>query len=171
MQLSQTIISTVNAMTVSSTDRTLLRSLMKIEDEVKLTETIEKMGLDKVKTLGAINALYAEEAVIRENTFKDATAEFEQEKTINQTLLNRIEIVDKLNKAQAKTEEMLLKTDNLLRRGESSLDPVQQFQLDIDAAQRKFEFEKNAAELKMAVLDAENAIIDARIDLLVKQDV
>jgi len=171
MQLAQTKIATENAMTVSSTDKTLLRSIMKIEDEVKLTETIEKMGLDKVKTLGAINALYAEEAVIRENTFKDATAEFEQEKTINQTLLNRIEIVDKLNKAQAKTEEMLLKTDNLLRRGESSLDPVQQFQLDIDAAQRKFEFEKNAAELKMAVLDAENAIIDARIDLLVKQDV
>ena len=70
MQLAQTKIATENAMTVSSTDRTLLKSLMKIEDEVKLTETIEKMGLDKVKTLGAINALYAEEAVIRENTFK-----------------------------------------------------------------------------------------------------
>ena len=171
MQLAQTKIATENAMTVSSTDRTLLKSLMKIEDEVKLTETIEKMGLDKVKTLGAINALYAEEAVIRENTFKNATAEFEQEKIINQTLLERINTLDKLNQARAKTAEIQLKAQKILSQGTADLSPSEQASLDIKAAKDKFDFEQRTAALKMAVLDAENAILDARIDLLVQEGV
>ena len=136
MQLAQTKIATENAMTVSSTDRTLLKSLMKIEDEVKLTETIEKMGLDKVKTLGAINALYAEEAVIRENTFKNATAEFEQEKIINQTLLERINTLDKLNQARAKTAEIQLKAQKILSQGTADLSPSETSQFRYKSCKR-----------------------------------
>lgn len=164
-------ISSDNARDQAKATSSQLEQLIGEKDSVKRQQMIKDMKLDVLKTEGAIGALLELQTLERENLFKMATAEFEKEKIINQTLLNRIAIVDKLNQAQAKTEEMLLKTDNLLRRGESSLDPVQQAQLDIDAAQRKFEFEKNAAELKMAVLDAENSIIDARIDLLVKQDV
>ena len=171
MQLQQSKIATTNAATTADTNRDQLRSLMKIKDEVKLTEKIEKLGLDKMKTLGAINALYSEQTIIRENQFKEATAEFEQEKLISGTMLKRLGTLEKLNEAKAKTLRMEMEIAKTLSGQGGKLSASEEAEFTIKAASDKYEFELKMSSLKMAVLDAENSIIKARVDLLVKQDV
>jgi hypothetical protein len=149
----------------------MLNHLTAITDVSQREMTIKNLKLDVLKAENAINANLKLQALKREDAFKDATAEFEQTKLINGTLLKRLDILQKLGESRLKTEKMERRLSKVLSGRKSTLTPQETAKFDIKAAETKFKFEQSTAALRMAVLDAENAIIDARVALLVKQKV
>lgn len=164
-------ISSDNARDQARATSSQLKQLIAEEDSVKRQQMIKDMKLDVLKTEGAIGALLELQTLERENTLKLATAEFEQEKIINQTLLERTGTLEKLATARRKTAEMELKLARVTRGMDSGLNAAEQARFTIQAAKDKYDFELKTSNLKMAVLDAEQAIVEARIRLLQKQGV
>jgi len=164
-------ISSDNARDQAKATDSQLKQLIGEEDSVKRQQMIKDMKLDVLKTEGAIGALLELQTLERENTLKLATAEFEQEKIINQTLLERTGTLEKLATARRKTAEMQLKLERVGRGMGSELDAAEQARFTIQAAKDKYDFELKTSSLKMAVLDAEQAIVEARIRLLQKEGV
>ena len=162
-------ISSDNARDQAKAETSQLEQLIAIENTEQRQAKIKELKLDVLKTEGAIGALLELQTLQRENAIKLATAEFEQEKIISQTLLERVNTMQKLTDARRKSAEMEMKINKVSRGLDSKLNPSEQAKFQIQAAQDKYDFELKTASLKMAVLDAENAILDARIEILVAE--
>jgi len=144
-----------------------LRKLLDGEkDQLKRAEIMQGFGIS-ANEFSQAQAFFDEEEIKRiEKKVAVKTEESRIEKEGLEALKVKIAAQKELSDASQKALDAELKANAIRTRGTASLNPAEAARVELEAANRKFEFVVLEAQIKKSLLAVEEAILLARIDVL-----